>query len=181
MEGQDSFSRHATYTCGTRREQIIDRIPGLYCYQLTGASRGAAAERRSDTGPRRPRDHASSLTFIGHPAQALAEVPDEHAAAFLEAGWFDERQARRAHQGPAGRQDQRCRGRRLGDSLGRSGPVWPYGRGMRVLIDLRADADGRPVGTICLDEQPPEEFADWLDLLRVLEACVNHLHEENSR
>lgn len=51
---------------------------------------------------------------------------------------------------------------------------------MRVVIDLRADADGRPTGTIRPEEQLPEErFADWLDLLRALETCVNHLHKEN--
>ena len=52
---------------------------------------------------------------------------------------------------------------------------------MRVVIDLGVDADGRPVGTIRVEEQLPEHFADWFGLLRVLEACIGHLHEENPR
>jgi hypothetical protein len=44
---------------------------------------------------------------------------------------------------------------------------------MRLVIDLRPDTHGRPVGTVRIDKTPkPEPFSDWLDLLRVLEACI---------
>ncbi len=52
---------------------------------------------------------------------------------------------------------------------------------MRIVIDLRVDDDGRPVGTIRMLERLFEErFADWLDLLRVLETCVHQVYGESS-
>lgn len=45
---------------------------------------------------------------------------------------------------------------------------------MRLLIDLTTDRDGRPVGTFAVaGEHRAVEFADWLDLLRLLERCID--------
>jgi hypothetical protein len=50
---------------------------------------------------------------------------------------------------------------------------------MRLLIDLEPDLAGRPVGTVrpvatvrLDDDAAVESFADWLDLLRVLETFI---------
>jgi hypothetical protein len=56
---------------------------------------------------------------------------------------------------------------------------------MRLVVDLDIDRGGRPVGTVRLDQPPGEHhFADWLELLRVLESCIHDIapstpHEEN--
>jgi hypothetical protein len=47
---------------------------------------------------------------------------------------------------------------------------------MRLVVDLRTDADGRPAGSIRVDDQATAEpFGDWLDLVRVLEDCIDRI------
>jgi hypothetical protein len=43
---------------------------------------------------------------------------------------------------------------------------------VRVVIHLDTDQAGRPVGLLCAETAPQERFSDWLDLLRVLEGCI---------
>jgi hypothetical protein len=43
---------------------------------------------------------------------------------------------------------------------------------VRVVIHLDTDPAGRPVGVLCAETAPQERFSDWLDLLRVLEGCI---------
>jgi hypothetical protein len=44
---------------------------------------------------------------------------------------------------------------------------------MRIVVDLFTDSNGRPVGTMRLSDRCDEPFSDWLDLLRLLERCVD--------
>lgn len=42
-----------------------------------------------------------------------------------------------------------------------------------MILDLRTDSDGRPTGNLQADQDHPSRFGDWLDLLRLLEGCIN--------
>jgi hypothetical protein len=42
-------------------------------------------------------------------------------------------------------------------------------RGVRVLLDIRRDGDGRVVGRLALPGGAPVRFSGWLELLHLLE------------
>jgi hypothetical protein len=44
---------------------------------------------------------------------------------------------------------------------------------VRVILDLDTDGHGRPVGCLQADQEHVTEFGDWLELLRLLEACID--------
>jgi hypothetical protein len=51
---------------------------------------------------------------------------------------------------------------------------------MRLLIDLDTDAAGRPVGKMWSEPTGDCNFADWLDLLRLLERCIERPPPDHS-
>jgi hypothetical protein len=42
-----------------------------------------------------------------------------------------------------------------------------------VILDLDTDGHGRPMGCLQADQEHVTEFGDWLELLRLLEACID--------
>jgi hypothetical protein len=64
----------------------------------------------------------------------------------------------------------------LGTSRGRRDPADRTVTAMRLVVDFDADGGGRPVGTVRVDERPEgQPFADWLELLRILESCIHDI------
>ncbi len=51
----------------------------------------------------------------------------------------------------------------------RTGPVRAESRGVRVLLDIGRDGDGRVVGRLTLPGGVPVRFSGWLELLHLLE------------
>ena len=51
----------------------------------------------------------------------------------------------------------------------RTGPVRAESRGVRVLLDIGRDGDGRVVGRLTLPGEAPVRFSGWLELLHLLE------------
>ena len=47
---------------------------------------------------------------------------------------------------------------------------------MRLLVEFETDPAGRPVGTVTADHDAAEPFADWLDLLRLLDMWIVAAH-----
>lgn len=47
---------------------------------------------------------------------------------------------------------------------------------MRVIIDLDTDDTGRPAGNARAEGSTEQAFADWLELLRILEVCIDDAH-----
>jgi hypothetical protein len=45
--------------------------------------------------------------------------------------------------------------------------------GVRLVIELDADSKGRPQGNLQADQGERAPFEDWLDLLRLLEGCID--------
>jgi len=45
-----------------------------------------------------------------------------------------------------------------------------------VIINLDTDDAGRPAGTARAKGASEQAFADWLELLRILEICINDAH-----
>jgi hypothetical protein len=45
---------------------------------------------------------------------------------------------------------------------------------VRLVLDLSTDSEGRPVGSLRINSAAEAEaFGDWLDLLRLLEVCID--------
>jgi hypothetical protein len=64
------------------------------------------------------------------------------------------------------------------ESPGANGSPDDHPRLVRVIIDFETDPAGRPAGRLRTGAGGEEPFEDWLDLLRVLEACIDHSHDD---
>jgi hypothetical protein len=51
---------------------------------------------------------------------------------------------------------------------------------MHLVVDLSTDSEGRPVGTLHVVDRASEPFTDWLELLHLIDRCVDEEREENT-